>query len=377
MDARVMICVSPNGLDFTSNRMPATRLALATIDGVLLLERAGTKWTPTDHTLRGVHVGSLLQEPSSGILFAGAHSGGLYASLDGGRTWEERLDGLVHPHVYTLACSSNGTSPTLYAGTEPAHLYKSVDLGRRWVELHGLSEVPGADRWTFPAPPYYGHVKQVTFHPTEAGALFVCIEQGALLQSNDLGDTWTEIDSFHEPGRHRYYKDVHRLRISPAHPSRMYLTGGDGVFRTDDAGRSWRQLMVGTPTIGYPDDIHIDPNDPSRILVAGAEVDPAAWPETHSANASVLCSTDGGFRWERLGRGLPDPMHGHIAALTMHAYGDTFELFVGTTDGELFASYDGGMRWELIGDGYAPIAKANHYIRLPKRSASYLGSHPS
>ena len=372
-----VLCVSPNGADFSCDRTPASRLAVGTIDGVLLLERAGTTWSLSDHTLRGVHVGSLLQEESSGILFAGAHSGGLYASLDAGRTWEPRLEGLAHPHVYTLACQPHASSPILYAGTEPAHLYASVDLGRRWVELRGLREVPGAERWTFPAPPHHGHVKQVTFHPTDTRTLFVCIEQGALLRSHNSGGTWTEIESFHAPGRHRYYKDVHRLRISPTDPSRMYLTGGDGCFRTDDAGQSWHQMMDGTPSIGYPDDIHLDPRDPSRILVAGAAVDPASWPEAQSANASVLCSSDSGRHWERLGTGLPDPMHGHIAAMTMHAYGDTFELFIGTTDGELFASYDSGMQWELIGDGYAPVAKANHYIRLPKRSGSSPASRLS
>jgi photosystem II stability/assembly factor-like uncharacterized protein len=233
------------------------------------------------------------------------------------------------------------------------------------------------EHWTFPAPPHEGHIKQVTFHPTEPATMFVCVEQGALLRSTDDGNTWVEIDSFYNAAKHRFYKDVHRIRISPGNPSLMYLTGGDGFFRTEDAGRSWTQLTDSTMRIAYPDDIHIDPRDPHRIIVAGAQVEPGTWPKIRMANATVMRSVDRGTTWHSLARGLPDPMHGHIAAVSLNAHGEGFELFAGTTDGEIYASYDEGQTWELIIVGLPPIAKGNHSERLPRLSTCPVESGKS
>jgi len=332
-----------------------------------MLEQSGPGiWGVALHSLRGVHVSSLLHDPDTGALFAGAHSGGFHASVDGGRTWELRDRGLNQRNVYTLASHVSSGRRLLYAGTEPAHLYVSSDCGMHWDELPGLRAVPGTELWTFPAPPYHGHVKQIAFHPRDEGVMFACIEQGALLQSEDAGKSWKELDAFHAPGRHRYFKDVHRLKISTRDPRIMFLTGGDGIFRTDDAGESWKQIADSSLSIGYPDDIHILFEDPMQLVVSGAAVDPGRWPETGTANASVMHSNDG-IQWLTCSAGLPAPLHGHIAALSMHAFEGQRELFAATTDGELYGSFDAGANWRLLLDQLPPVAKANHSLRLPKR----------
>jgi photosystem II stability/assembly factor-like uncharacterized protein len=370
-----IVCVSPNGCDSYRASGPASHLLVATTDGVLLLERSQSDWRVIRHVLDGVHVGALLHDSASGSLFAGAHSGGCYATLDLGQTWELRTKGLHQTNIFTLAARTRNGRTLLYAGTEPAHLFVSSDFGRNWEEVSTLRQVPGRDRWTFPAPPHQGHVKQVTFHPREDATIFVCVEQGALLRSTDDGCTWVEIDSFYNPTKHRFYKDVHRLRISPVDPAVMYLTGGDGFFRTDDAGRSWKQLTDTAMRIAYPDDIHLDPRDPDCVLIAGAQVEPGTWPQTGMANASVMHSSDRGVTWQRSATGLPEPMHGHIAAVSMNAYGEGFELFAGTTDGDLYASYDDGKNWGRIAEALPPIAKGNHSERLPKLTASRVPTH--
>ena len=48
-------------------------------------------------------------------------------------------------------------------------------------------EVSTVGEWWFPAPPHIPHSKFIAFSPSELDTIFVCIEQGALLRSDDLG----------------------------------------------------------------------------------------------------------------------------------------------------------------------------------------------
>lgn len=363
-----VICVSPNGGDVSQGRAAARLLFVSSIDGVVRLERTSSgSWRETGRSLSGVHVGSLFYEPVSKGLFAGAHSGGLFVSFDLGQSWERRTEGLTQPHVYTIAGREEDGITTLYVGTEPAHLFRSVDLGKHWRELPAIRAIEGVERWMFPAPPYLGHVKQIAFHPKHKDTMLVCVEQGALLRTTDRGMSWTELDAFHAPERHKCYKDVHRLRISPANPHLMYMTGGDGFFRTEDAGETWAELTDSSRRVKYPDALHLSPGDDRTLFMAGAGSDPATWPERQTADASIMRSDDGGGTWQQLTNGLPQSLHGHVAALSMHVSDSAFELFAGTGDGELFASYDGGQHWQIIGDRLPAVSKGNHHMRLPQR----------
>src|SRR5438093_1196614 len=148
--AEDIVCVSPNGGDSYRASRPATRLAVATTDGAFLLEKMQSAWRVTRQALQGVHLGALLHDCASQTLFAGAHTGGCYASLDLGQSWESRAKGLGQANIFTLAARTRNGRTLLYAGTEPAHLFISLDLGRNWEELSGLEQVPGRDRWWFP-----------------------------------------------------------------------------------------------------------------------------------------------------------------------------------------------------------------------------------
>lgn len=346
---------------------PADRLFVATIDGVWQLDRLqDDSWRVAHQGLPGVHVGSLLLDRTCGGLFAGAHSGGFFASFDHGLSWERRMHGLTQAHVFCLASRESDGRTTLYAGTEPAHLYRSTDSGEHWHEIEAIRAVPGVEKWLFPAPPHLPHVKQVVFHPAEDGTILVCVEQGALLRTRDGGANWMELGSFHDPSRHRYYKDVHRVRFSPANPGLIYMTGGDGLFRSVDDGERWTQLTDGSMRIGYPDDIHLHPRDDRILFMAGAGTDPSTWPERGTADAGIMCSEDAAGTWRQLRSGLPQSLRGHVSALTMHAYGAGLDLFAATSDGQVFRGRDDGTRWTLIADGLPAIAKGNHHQRLPR-----------
>jgi photosystem II stability/assembly factor-like uncharacterized protein len=357
--------LSPNGENLSEGTGPATRLRIATVGGVATLERErqGAPWVHTGTTLAERHIGSLLYEPVSGKLFAGAHDdGGLWVSDDGeGARWRQVSKGLDRPHIYSLAQRRRGDRVTLFLGTQPAGLYRSEDLGESWSEHRNAVEVPDTDKWTFPAPPHIAHVKNVEFHPREANTLYVLVEQGALLKTADDCKSWRELAAYSDPNEVAY-RDVHRLLINPAKPSEMYLATGEGLYRSDDGGESWDHLMKRGQRIGYPDFLFQDPKDERVLYMAGALKNPGSWMQTGTADACVMKSTDRGESWTELTNGLPQPMVAAYEAMCQHRWPGGHMLVLGNATGQIYASEDNGSSWQCIAAKLAPVSKDNHHF---------------
>lgn len=356
--------LSPNGQQETTGEGPATRLFVATIDGVVRLDRSApvAPWAVTQQALGGKHISALVFEPGSGKLFAGAHGEeGVWVSDDGtGVAWRSVSKGIEHRNIYSLAGRRRGQDVTLFAGAEPASLYRSDDLGESWRDLPALRTVPGTDKWHFPPPPHIAHVKSITVHPTRPQTLYACVEQGALLTSDDDGASWTELDAYSRPDDPTY-RDAHRIALHPMRPDIAYLTTGVGTYRSDDGGHSWRALMQRGSRLGYPDFVFLDPQDPERLCVAGAEKSPKEWPAEGTANSAVLRSDDGGRTWRELRRGLPELIEGGIEAMSRHRWPGGATLSFATAKGDIYVSDDGGERWGPVARGLAPISKGVHY----------------
>lgn len=357
--------LSPGGQQSTAGDGPATRILAGTVNGVATLRRAGpgAPWALAGRSLDACHVGSLVYEPDSGKLFAGAHGdGGLWVSDDGaGASWRRLAAGLDRQHVYSLAARHAGGAVTLFLGASPAALYRSDDLGESWAEVTSILDVADTDKWTFPPPPHIPHVKQIVFHPTEAATLFVLVEQGALLKSRDDGASWTELSGYSDPDDY-VYRDVHRLVIRPDAPDVLYLATGVGIYRSGDGGRTWRQLMRRGERIGYPDFVFLDPVHGHTLYMGGARTNPRTWYESRNAESCVMVSTDEGGSWTELDNGMPHPVAGAIEAMCQHVWPGGMMLAAGSATGEVFISEDCGASWDQLAERLAPVAKDHHYI---------------
>ena len=359
----LITCLSSNGKTTTEGDGPATVLLVATIAGVHIFERAaiGATWSLRHPALTDLHISALLREPRSGLLLAGAHGdGGLWGSLDEGRTWSPRSRGLRSKHVYTLALQYRDDRAVLFAGTEPSALYRSDDLGLSWHELPALTSVPDTELWTFPPPPHIAHVKNVSFHPSEPETLYVCIEQGALLKSTDDGQSWFE-ESGYDSSDDKFRHDNHRVLIKPSNPSALFMCGGEGLYASNDAGRTWEHLTDRSHRVGYPDAMFIDPRDENVLYMAGPRHAPMHWGETGAADPTVMRSTDGGRHWDEIRDGLPARIVGNIEAMGLYRWSDRVMLIAGTATGEVFACENAGERWEPVAEGLPPISKGGHY----------------
>ena len=365
--------LSPNGQDATRGDGPATRILVATVEGVATLRRETPKspWQLTGRSLDHRHVGSMVYEPVSGKLFAGAHlDGGLWVSDDGeGDSWRELTDGLDRPHIYSLATRQIGDKVTIFAGSQPAALYRSDDFGETWRELDNLRKVPGTEKWTFPPPPHIAHVKSTIFHPEDPTTIFALVEQGALLKSVDDGETWTELDSYSN-ANDTVYRDTHRMLISKGSANVFYLASGEGIYRSDDAGATWDHLILRSDRGGYTDFLFFDPRDENTLYMGGATLDPGRWRKEGLADSHVMRSSDRGETWTGLDQGLPKPVIGAFEAMTIHQWDGGMMLVIGTATGQIYTSENEGTSWTCVADNVTPVSKDHHHIAfLPPEQA--------
>lgn len=352
-----MLCLSQGGTNVFKSDRHADELRVGTAGGVFTLKRGGAgKWDVAGRSLDDCHVSSLLPVEGSDLLLAGAFKAGVFASEDGGKSFAPRGDGLSETDVYCLAQQQVDGHTRVYCGTEPAHLFQSDDLGKSWQDVDTINMVGSVEAWNFPWPPHLGHVKTMAFDPRDPNRMYVSVEQGALIKTEDGGKTWRDLDGF--------FKDVHRISISPSNPDSIFISTGAGLYHSDNAGETWTRLTTTATGIGYPDPLVVNPDNESLMFLAGSIGSPGVWPKAHLADSRILRSRDGGMNWERLTNGLPAMMRPNFEAVAMEVAAGSVHLFAGTTDGEVYFSDDEGDRWTVIADGLPAVAKWGHNFAL-------------
>ena len=352
-----MILLSNAGSCISTGNVASDRMYVGTVDGVACLERADALWTSKKNSLAGVFV-SALAATQNGTLFAATHGAGVARSKDGSETWDWPTKGLDHLDVWAIRAGVLGDQEVIVAGTLPAHVYISRDGGDSWSELKGLQDAASREQWCFPPAPRVGHIKDLVI---DGGRLFVGIEIGALLVSEDEGRTFRDMKINPDPRE----CDVHRLVLHPAKPDRMIVTNGLlGLMLSENRGSSWSMLPL-PPESNYPDAIAVHPNDPDLMFLSVGVGWPPHWYKLGRARGKIARSRDGGKTWERLLGGLPDGQRALFSAISIDAWKGGTAIFAVDTDGQVFQSLDGGDHWTIIAD-VAPVSKGEFYRGLAK-----------
>ena len=140
---------------------------------------------------------------------------------------------------------------------------------------------------------------------------------------------------------------VHKLVMSPADHSRFYQQNHCGMHRSDDGGHSWTEITDGLPTdFGFVAAAH--PHDRDSFYVI--PLDPGHGRCMPDGAAAVWRTSDAGSTWRRLDRGLPQrtPTSASCARAWRSTRSTQPGLYFGTSTGQVFASADEGETWNEI-----------------------------
>ena len=290
-------------------------------------------------------------------VFAGTGAG-VFASDDAGETWS--LAGLEDHEVWQIRGAGNGV---LYAGTQPAGLFRSDDRGETWHEIESFSQVPEAADWCVPIePPLPGRARALVIDRDDPRRIWVGVEVGGIMRSEDGGETW----NLDLPGEN---PDLHMMCAQPDKPEVLYastgygrqdgvaemIEGNAGVFRSDDGGASWQYAWKGiTPRYSRP--MCIDPRSPHGLTVASAPTAFSSFKDDGGAQAVLLRSEDGGGSWRSLCDPAHSPSHANIHGLTPDLE-QPGGVVIGTDTGEVWR-VSNDAQWTPLATGLPAVLSA-------------------
>ena len=164
------------------------------------------------------------------VLYAGAPSGGLWKTVNGGQSWSSNTD-----HLPTLGVSGILIDPTntdiLFIGTGDRDAGDARGLGV-------MKSVDGGTSWDF-----YKNgmgdktVSTMIMHPQDP-QLIIVATSGGIYRTFDGGANWTNTSNY------GYFKDI---VFKPNHPETLYATASGNFFMSVDTGSTWTQITSGLP----------------------------------------------------------------------------------------------------------------------------------
>ena len=318
-----------------------SRIFVVTGDEVVRLTLAGTRASDAQTVLRVAAPRCVAVDPQDpDRVYVGTFDDGLYATHDGGETWQPSWEGVGDRRVMSVAVSRShrvaGVS-VAYAGTEPSNLYRSKDGGKTWQLLPELRRLPSEPRWSFPPRPWTHHVSTIALHPTDPDGLAVGIELGGVMRSSDGGRTWVD----HNPQAH---SDAHQLITHPLATERLYEVAGQGIAVSPDRGQSWRRLDEGLDR-HYGWATAADPADPD-LWYASVSRSPYAAHGNGDGQARLLRSRGNG--WERIDSWGEEPALRRMPYALAALPEQPGRLLVGLRGGSMLVTGDAGDTWSRL-----------------------------
>jgi photosystem II stability/assembly factor-like uncharacterized protein len=313
-----------------------TRLLVAMEDGLHVIDGKQADWTATErlHDRRLECVAATDARPDH--ILVGTFESGLQVSTDGGETFRrvgrEPIDADA---VLSIAVSPHDPD-TVCVGTEPSAVYRSTDGGETWEPRPGLTDLGSASRWSFPPRPDTHHVRWIEPDPHESGRLYVGIEAGAFVRTEDGGSTWHD----HPSGARR---DNHTLATHPDTEGLVYTAAGDGFAVSRDGGDSWSYPQDGLDH-RYCWSVVTDPGDPETIVLSAASG--ARRAHTPGAAESYVYRREGDGPWERIESDALATGSGTLRAV-LATTGEPGVVYAATNHG-LARSTDAGETWTAL-----------------------------
>ncbi|MFM9905072.1 MAG: WD40/YVTN/BNR-like repeat-containing protein [Pyrinomonadaceae bacterium] len=207
-----------------------------------------------------------------------------------------------------------------------------------------------------------GRVIAFAVDPTDRAKYYVAVASGGVWKTINAGTTWTPV--FENEGAF----SIGAVALDPKNSSTVWVgTGernsqrsvgyGDGVYRSDDGGKSWRNM--GLKTSEHIGRIAIDPRDSNVVFVAAQG---PLW--SAGGERGLYKTTDGGKTWKAVitvseNTGVTDVVIDPSNPDTMYAASwqrrrHFYTLINGGPESAIYKSTDGGNTWARLRSGLPP-----------------------
>jgi photosystem II stability/assembly factor-like uncharacterized protein len=278
----------------------------------------------------GNRVSAVIGEPGNpNVYYFGAASGGVFKSGDSGHTWRPIFDDQEAQSIGALAVAPSDPN-VVWAGTGESFIRSNVSIGNGVYR-----STDGGDNWTHMGLPLSGRIGRIVIHPTNPEIVFVAA------------------------AGHLYGPQEER-----------------GLYRTEDGGETWEQVLTSGVDSGAID-IVMNPSNPRILFAATWQMQIWTWGrESGGPESGLWMSRDGGDNWIRLeGNGLPRGMMGRIGlgvtpddpdrvyALIETSSNAEFEAF-DEHEGTLWRSDNGGGSWSMVNADHALAQRPLYYSRM-------------
>jgi len=244
---------------------------------------------------------------------------------------------------------------TIYAGAGSGNLWKSVNNGTTWKPIFenestfSIAVVTACEKdpnlvWVGTGEP---HMARSSFAGT------------GVFKSTDAGDTWQHmgLTDTHHIGRVLIDPKDSQVVYVAALGHQYSYNKQRGVFKTTDGGKTWEKSLYISEKVGVVE-LAMDPSDNKTLYAIAWERDRKAWDNVVAGPGSGLYkSTDAGKTWRRINKGLPTgekvgrmciavaPSNPNVLYIVCDHRG---------VGGEVYRSDDKGESWRKTHEGRVP-----------------------
>ena len=232
-------------------------------------------------------------------------------------------------------------------------IFKSIDYGRTWVPI--FDDQPTAS------------VGAIAVSISNPNVVYVGSGEGlhrpdlsvgdGVYKSADAGTTWTHLGL-------RDGQQIAQLAVDPKNPERIFVAVAGhpygpneerGVYRSLDGGKTFEKVLYRDENVGASD-VQIDPGNPQVVYAALWESREGPWENGvfNGDGGGIFKSSDGGKTWRHLTKGLPGGIVQANIAIAPSAPQTLFAAVRTKTIAKLYRSDDAGETWRGTTDDPRP-----------------------
>jgi photosystem II stability/assembly factor-like uncharacterized protein len=268
------------------------------------------------------------------------------SSLYSGLRW--RMIGPFRAGRVNAVSGVVGQPDTFYFGSVGGGVWKSLNSGRTWTPIFDSNNVASIGAIAVaPSNP------NVVYVGTGEADMRDSIAYGdGVYKSTDAGKTWKHTGLENT-------KQIGRIIVDPKNPNTVFVAAlgnayganpDRGVYRSRDGGATWQKVLFKNDDVGAID-LSFDPTDSQIIYATLWNVRRPPWFIYAPANgpgAGIFKSLDGGSTWKEISEGIPIEGRGHIGIAVAPANHNRVYAAVDAKEGGVFSSNDAGATWTRL-----------------------------